>query len=350
MALGRLDVPGLILYNGTIYPGVVQGQRNATVVSVFEAIGAYRAGKITPRASCTRSRTPPAPVQARAVASSPRTRCRMVLEFLGLSPAGLNGIPAEDPAKDDAARAAGELVMDLVRARHAAVVDRDPRVDRERDRLRRRDRRLDERRAAPARDRPRVRHPARHRRVRRDRGPDADRRRHAAGRPLHRLRHVRRRRRRAGHARAAQATGPAPRRRADGRRADDRRDRARRPSRRRARRSSSRSRRRSSRPAAWRSCAARSRPRAASSSSPATSGATIAGPARVFDSETACYEAVRDRQIKAGDVVVIRYEGPVGGPGHAGDAAASPGRSSARAWAIPWRSSRTAASPAAPTA
>jgi dihydroxy-acid dehydratase len=39
------------------------------------------------------------------------------------------------------------------------------------------------------------------------------------------------------------------------------------------------------------------------------------GPARVFDSETACFEAVRDRRIKAGDVVVIRYEGPVGGPG-----------------------------------
>ena len=44
------------------------------------------------------------------------------------------------------------------------------------------------------------------------------------------------------------------------------------------------------------------------------------GPARVFDSETACYEAVRDGRIVAGDVVVIRYEGPVGGPGHAGDA------------------------------
>jgi len=39
------------------------------------------------------------------------------------------------------------------------------------------------------------------------------------------------------------------------------------------------------------------------------------GPARVFDSETACYEAVRDRRIVPGDVVVIRYEGPVGGPG-----------------------------------
>ena len=39
------------------------------------------------------------------------------------------------------------------------------------------------------------------------------------------------------------------------------------------------------------------------------------GPARVFDSETACFEAVRAQRIVAGDVVVIRYEGPVGGPG-----------------------------------
>jgi dihydroxy-acid dehydratase len=39
------------------------------------------------------------------------------------------------------------------------------------------------------------------------------------------------------------------------------------------------------------------------------------GPARVFDSETACFEAVKNRRIEPGDVVVIRYEGPVGGPG-----------------------------------
>ena len=54
---------------------------------------------------------------------------------------------------------------------------------------------------------------------------------------------------------------------------------------------------------------------AAWSSSPATSVGPIAGPARVFDSEAACYDAVRAQQIKPGDVVVIRYEGPVGGPG-----------------------------------
>ena len=44
------------------------------------------------------------------------------------------------------------------------------------------------------------------------------------------------------------------------------------------------------------------------------------GPARVFDSEEACFAAVQRREIKAGDVVVIRYEGPKGGPGHARDA------------------------------
>ncbi len=74
MAVGRLDLPAVILYNGTIYPGMYKGQRDATVVTVFEAIGAYRAGKISRRASCTRSRTRPAPAPAPAAASSRPTR------------------------------------------------------------------------------------------------------------------------------------------------------------------------------------------------------------------------------------------------------------------------------------
>jgi dihydroxy-acid dehydratase len=114
MALARLDVPGLILYNGTIYPGVYKGQRNATVVTVFEAIGAYRAGKITldelyevENVSCPG----PGACGGQYTANTMST----VMEFLGISPAGLNGIPAEDPDKDAAARTTGELVMDLVR-------------------------------------------------------------------------------------------------------------------------------------------------------------------------------------------------------------------------------------------
>jgi dihydroxy-acid dehydratase len=103
-----------VLYNGTIYPGVYKGRRDATVVKVFEAIGAYRAGKITldelyeiENVACPGAGACGGQFTANTMAT--------VLEFLGLSPAGLNGIPAEDPAKDDAAKQAGELVMDLVR-------------------------------------------------------------------------------------------------------------------------------------------------------------------------------------------------------------------------------------------
>jgi dihydroxy-acid dehydratase len=115
MALGRLDIPSVVLYNGTIYPGVYKGKRNATVVTVFEAIGAYRAGKISleelyevENAAC--------PGAGACGGQFTANTMSMTAEFLGLSPAGLNGIPAEDPAKDEAARASGALVMDLVRA------------------------------------------------------------------------------------------------------------------------------------------------------------------------------------------------------------------------------------------
>jgi dihydroxy-acid dehydratase len=126
MALGRLDVPGLALYNGTIYPGVYKGRRNATVVTVYEAIGAYRAGKITldelyeiENVAC--------PGAGACGGQFTANTMSMVLEFVGLSPAGLNGIPAEDPAKDAAARASGELVMDLVRhdVRPSAILTRE---------------------------------------------------------------------------------------------------------------------------------------------------------------------------------------------------------------------------------
>ncbi len=114
IALGRLDVPGVVLYNGTIYPGTYKGVRDATVVTVFEAIGAYRAGKITleelyevENVSC--------PGPGACGGQYTANTMSAVLEFLGLSPAGLNGIPAEDPAKDEAAQRTGELVMDLIR-------------------------------------------------------------------------------------------------------------------------------------------------------------------------------------------------------------------------------------------
>ena len=112
IALGRLDVPGLVLYNGTIYPGTYKG-RDLTIVSVFEAIGAYRAGTMTleelyaiESAAC--------PGAGACGGQYTANTMSMALEFLGLSPGGMNAIPAEDPKKDAAARKAGELVMTLV--------------------------------------------------------------------------------------------------------------------------------------------------------------------------------------------------------------------------------------------
>ena len=113
MALARLDVPGLILYNGTIYPGTYKG-RDLTIVSVFEAVGAYRAGKIgleelyeIESAACPGAGACGGQYTANTMSTA--------MEFLGLSPGGLNGIPAEDPKKDGAAKQAGELAMTLVR-------------------------------------------------------------------------------------------------------------------------------------------------------------------------------------------------------------------------------------------
>jgi dihydroxy-acid dehydratase len=124
MAMGRLDVPSVALYNGTIYPGMYKG-RTVDVVSVYEAIGAYRAGKISldelheiENVAC--------PGAGACGGQYTANTMSMVLEFLGLSPGGLNGIPAEDAKKDEAARRCGEIVMDLVRrdVRPSSIVTR----------------------------------------------------------------------------------------------------------------------------------------------------------------------------------------------------------------------------------
>src|SRR4029077_16721483 len=95
------------------------------VVTVYEAIGAYRAGKIsldelTEIENAARPR--PGACGGQYTANTMST----VMEFIGLSPAGLNGIPAEDPSKDAAAYRTGELVMDLVRhdVRPSSIVTR----------------------------------------------------------------------------------------------------------------------------------------------------------------------------------------------------------------------------------
>jgi dihydroxy-acid dehydratase len=113
IALGRLDIPGVILYNGTIYPGVYKGKRDATIVTIFEAIGAYRAGKMTAE-ELYEIESVSCPGAGACGGQYTANTMSMTLEILGLSPAGLNGIPAQDPKKDEASHRCGEIVMDLV--------------------------------------------------------------------------------------------------------------------------------------------------------------------------------------------------------------------------------------------
>ncbi len=114
IALGRLDRPGVILYNGTIYPGVYKGKRDATIVTIFEAIGAYRAGNMKAE-ELYEIESVSCPGAGACGGQYTANTMSMVLEILGLSPAGLNGIPAEHPDKDKAAERCGEIVMDLIR-------------------------------------------------------------------------------------------------------------------------------------------------------------------------------------------------------------------------------------------
>jgi dihydroxy-acid dehydratase len=125
MALARLDVPGLVLYGGSIRAGRFRG-RDVTIQDVFEAVGTHAAGSMTD-ADVHELESVACPGAGACGGQFTANTMSTVMEFLGLSPAGLNGIPAEDPAKDDAARRSGELVMDLVRrdVRPSAFITRD---------------------------------------------------------------------------------------------------------------------------------------------------------------------------------------------------------------------------------
>jgi dihydroxy-acid dehydratase len=113
MALARLDLPGLVLYNGSIAPGRFRG-RNITVQDVFEAVGAYAAGKID-GAELHEVESAACPGAGACGGQFTANTMSTALEFLGISPAGLNGIPAVNRGKGDAAEECGRLVMRLVR-------------------------------------------------------------------------------------------------------------------------------------------------------------------------------------------------------------------------------------------
>jgi dihydroxy-acid dehydratase len=113
MALARLDIPGLMLYGGSIRPGRYQGTE-VTIQQVFEAVGAFAAGKITEE-ELHELEEVASPGAGACAGQFTANTMAMAFEVLGISPAGSSMVPAEDGGKLDVAQRCGELVMDVLR-------------------------------------------------------------------------------------------------------------------------------------------------------------------------------------------------------------------------------------------
>ncbi len=121
MVLGRLNIPGLMLYCGSIMFGRCAGttgpfaNRNLTIQDVFEAIGAYNAGKIS-AAELKDVEDHACPGAGACGGQFTANTMSTAYEMLGMSPMGWNGIPAIDPRKEEVAFECGKRVMELVSA------------------------------------------------------------------------------------------------------------------------------------------------------------------------------------------------------------------------------------------
>jgi len=120
MAAARLDIPTVILYGGTIMPGHCPSKKNSaddkplTVQDVFEAVGAHSAGRIDD-AELHRIESHACPGAGACGGQFTANTMAMVLTFLGLSPLGYNDVPAIHDDKPETARLCGELVMQRLR-------------------------------------------------------------------------------------------------------------------------------------------------------------------------------------------------------------------------------------------
>jgi dihydroxy-acid dehydratase len=112
MALCRLNIPSLMLYGGSIAPGVYQGQQ-VTIQEVFEAVGARAAGKITD-AELTALEDVASPGAGACGGQFTANTMAMAFEVLGISPAGYSMVPAMNGRKSEVAFEAGRLVMDVL--------------------------------------------------------------------------------------------------------------------------------------------------------------------------------------------------------------------------------------------
>jgi dihydroxy-acid dehydratase len=114
MALARLDLPGLVLYGGTIAAGNFRG-KDVTIQDVFEAVGANAAGKMSD-ADLLEIENVACPGAGACGGQYTANTMSTVMEMIGLSPMGYNSVPAMDPKKDEVAFQCGELVMNLLKS------------------------------------------------------------------------------------------------------------------------------------------------------------------------------------------------------------------------------------------
>jgi len=113
MALARLNIPGLILYGGSIAPGQYEGH-SVTIQDVFEAVGAHARGKMSD-AQLKELECAACPGAGACGGQFTANTMALVCEFLGLAPMGISSVPATDAGKAQAGEIAGKLVLDLLR-------------------------------------------------------------------------------------------------------------------------------------------------------------------------------------------------------------------------------------------
>jgi dihydroxy-acid dehydratase len=114
MALARLNIPGLILYGGSIAPGQFDGH-SVTIQDVFEAVGAHARGAMTD-AQLKDLECAACPGAGACGGQFTANTMALVCEFLGIAPMGLSSVPATNAGKANAGHRAGELVLDLLRS------------------------------------------------------------------------------------------------------------------------------------------------------------------------------------------------------------------------------------------
>ena len=112
MALARMNLPGMVLYGGTIAPGNYRG-KDVTIQDVYEAIGANVAGKMSDK-ELRELEDVACPGAGACGGQYTANTMSTVMEMIGLSPMGFNSVPAMDPLKDQISFACGKVVMNLL--------------------------------------------------------------------------------------------------------------------------------------------------------------------------------------------------------------------------------------------